>query len=46
MPFVKECIEPASVVHTDGWPGYSGLEKEGYVHEITVISGRRNRRPS
>ncbi len=40
LPFVKECIEPASVVHTDGWPGYSGLEKEGYVHEITVISGQ------
>ena len=40
LPFVKECSEPASVVPTDGWPGYSGLEKEGYVHEITVVSGQ------
>ena len=40
LPFVKECIEPGSVVHTDGWLGYSGLEKAGYVHEITVVRGR------
>lgn len=40
LPFVKECIEPGSVVHTDGWLGYSGLEKEGYVHEITVVRGQ------
>ena len=32
LPFVEECIEPGSVVHTDGWPAYSGLAKEGYVH--------------
>ena len=25
LPFVEECIEPGSVVHTDGWPAYSGL---------------------
>jgi transposase-like protein len=40
LPFVKECIEPGSVVRTDGWLGYSGLEKEGYVHEITVVRGQ------
>ncbi len=38
LPFVEECIEPGSVVHTDGWPGYSGLKKEGYVHQVTVVS--------
>ena len=38
LPFVEKCIEPGSVVHTDGWPGYCGLKKEGYVHEVTVIS--------
>ena len=32
-PFVTESIEPGSVVHTDGWPGYAGLGKKGYVHE-------------
>ena len=26
------------MVHTDGWPGYSGLKKEGYVHQVTVVS--------
>ena len=38
LPFVEECIEPGSVVHTDGWPGDSGLKKEGYVHQVTVVS--------
>ena len=40
LPFVEECLEPGSVVHTDGWRGYSGLEKEGYVHEVTVVRER------
>lgn len=31
--FVKDHVEPGSRVITDGWPGYSGLEKLGYVHE-------------
>ena len=25
--------EPRATVITDGWPGYSGLEKLGYVHD-------------
>ena len=29
LPFVKQCIEPASLAPTGGWPGYCGLEKEG-----------------
>lgn len=36
MPFVAEAIEPGSVVHTDGWSGYAGLKKKGYVHEVTA----------
>ena len=39
-PFLEECIEPASMVHSDGWRGYSGLEKKSYVHEVTVVRGR------
>lgn len=35
-PFVVEAIEPGSVVHTDGWEGYTGVERRGYRHEITV----------
>ena len=41
LPFVEECIEPGSVVHTDGWRGYSGLEKKGYVHGSQLSVGRR-----
>jgi hypothetical protein len=31
---IKECIEPGSIVQTDGWIGYAGLPKRGYTHEI------------
>ena len=37
--FVKDSVEPGSTVHTDGWPGYSGLGKEGYDHEVTRLRG-------
>ena len=40
-PFVEECIQPGSTVHTDGWKGYTGLQKKGYDHEVTPIRGRR-----
>ncbi len=33
--FVQEAVESGSVVHTDGWSGYSGLKNKGYVHELT-----------
>lgn len=31
--FVSDHVEPGAKVITDGWPGYSGLEKLDYVHE-------------
>jgi len=31
---IQEAIEPGSVVRTDGWNGYSGLKRLGYIHEI------------
>src|SRR5260370_3428999 len=37
-PFVEECIERGSCLHTDGWQGYAGLEKKGYQREITKLS--------
>jgi transposase-like protein len=40
-PFVKESIEPGSILCTDGWNGYWGLEKAGYTHEATPLRGRR-----
>jgi transposase-like protein len=38
IPFVKEAVVRGSVVHTDGWSGYSSLAKAGYKHQIIVIS--------
>jgi transposase-like protein len=40
-PFLGESIEPGSVVHTDGWEGYAGLEKKGYPHEVTILARRK-----
>ena len=37
-PFVCDCVEPGSVVHTDGWEGYSGLQEKGYQHEVTKLA--------
>ncbi len=37
--FIAEAIEPGSVVHTDGWNGYVGLQKRGYLHEATPQAG-------
>ncbi len=45
MPFVRESVAAGSVVHTDGWLGYSPLESQGYEHEITFLT-RRKKTPS
>lgn len=41
-PFVADAIEPGSVLYTDDWQGYAGLEQKGYRHRIKQIahSGR------
>lgn len=31
--FVQDHVEPGSTVITDGWAGYRGLDKLGYVHD-------------
>jgi transposase-like protein len=38
--FVEEAVQPGSVVHTDDWRGYWGLERKGYRHEITRLHRR------
>lgn len=38
--FVQEAITPGSVVHTDGWRSYGGLDAKGYRHEATALEGR------
>jgi transposase-like protein len=37
--FIHMNIEPGSVVHTDGWDGYNGLD--GYRHKATVLRGSK-----
>jgi transposase-like protein len=39
--FILDSIAFGSVVHTDGWRGYSGLETKDYVHQITVLKGKK-----
>lgn len=38
QPFVVESIRPGSTLHTDGWLGYHGLERHGFIHQITNVS--------
>jgi transposase-like protein len=39
--FIAENIELGSVIHTDGWPGYGGVAAKGYVHQVTVLTGKK-----
>jgi transposase-like protein len=39
--FILDSVTPGSVVHTDGWRGYSGLDTKGYVHQITILKGKK-----
>lgn len=40
-PFILDSVAPGSVIHTDGWRGYSGIETKGYLHQITVLKGKQ-----
>jgi len=35
--FLREAIQPGTVIHTDGWRGYSGATAQGFVHEVTKL---------
>jgi hypothetical protein len=41
MPFVQDSVAPGSTIHTDGWPGYLPLERNGYEHEVTIITRKK-----
>lgn len=41
--FIQESVAPGSVVHTDGWRGYKKVGKLGYIHEVTVLSGHKEK---
>ncbi len=36
--FVEANVAAGSTIYTDGWHGYSGLERKGYAHEVTILS--------
>lgn len=35
--FVNTTVEQGSIIRTDDWTGYQGLEAKGYQHEVTPI---------
>lgn len=35
-PFIAARVEPGTIIRTDGWKGYSGLERAGFSHERLV----------
>lgn len=37
--FVLDCVEKGSLIHTDGWKGYTGLKEAGYQHRVTHTHG-------
>jgi transposase-like protein len=41
MPFVRDSVVPGSIVHTDGWLGYSPLESNGFRHQVTYLKGNK-----
>jgi len=36
--FIVDVAKPASLIHSDGWLGYSGIESKGFRHRVTVTS--------
>jgi transposase-like protein len=41
LPFVRESVVPGSIIHTDGWPGYGPVAKNGYQHDVTILKGNK-----
>ena len=35
--FLVDVIQPGTIIHTDGWRGYSGATAQGFVHEVTKL---------
>ncbi len=41
VPFIEDSVSPGSVVHTDGWLGYSPLKGKSFSHQVTYLKGKR-----
>lgn len=37
LPFIQSVVAPGSVIHTDGWPAYSGVKALGFEHHVTAL---------
>ena len=37
QPFICDVVAQGATVRTDGWTGYNGLPKHGYLHERTTV---------
>jgi transposase-like protein len=33
FPFIMEAVAEGSVLYTDSWKGYSGIDRKGYIHQ-------------
>lgn len=40
IPFIEDSVAAGSVVHTDGWQGYSPLKGTSFQHQVTYLKGR------
>jgi transposase-like protein len=38
VEFVRREVKPGSTIRTDGWSGYEGLERHGYIRNKIVLS--------
>lgn len=38
VQFVCDVVTPGTKVQTDGWAGYNGLQKKGYIHQKKILS--------
>jgi len=41
IPFIKDSVQPGSTIHSDGWLGYAPLDRNGYLHEVTFLKGKK-----
>jgi transposase-like protein len=42
-PFIQDSVEPGTMIVTDGWQGYSGLDTLGYEHDARSQRAARAR---
>lgn len=38
LPFIQDSVLEGTVLHTDGWRGYNGIDRIGYVHQPKNIA--------